>query len=120
MGFQAPSPSPPSTTDSLSDTLNAPSYMNMRKRPSEESDEGIMSKRPGSDSSTHGPSQCVVSSSGSTGNSKLWERNRMLAQLLAQQPPPPTAIPPLPPHIISATPQEKLPRVKQQSGGKMF
>nr|AYI50060.1 steroid receptor co-activator [Monochamus saltuarius] len=51
-----------------------------------------------------------VSSSGSTG-SKLCEKNKMLAQLLAKQPTNHQPIPPVPASVISATPQEKLPKI---------
>lgn len=44
------------------------------------------------------------------GNSKLCEKNKMLASLLAKQPSS-TLIPPIPASVISATPQDKLPRV---------
>lgn len=73
-----------------------------RKRPSDERDD-LSAKRP-SDS-------VQVSSSGPTvGNSKLCEKNKMLASLLAKQPSS-TPIPPIPASVISATPQDKLPRV---------
>lgn len=49
--------------------------------------------------------------SGSNSTSKLWERNKMLASLLAKQPTQPTTIPTIPASVISATPQDKLPRV---------
>ncbi|XP_050300353.1 nuclear receptor coactivator 3 isoform X3 [Anthonomus grandis grandis] len=52
-----------------------------------------------------------VSSSGSSEKSEIYQKNRMLALLLENPTPPPPAIPPLPASIISATPQEKLPRV---------
>lgn len=40
------------------------------------------------------------------------ERNKMLASLLAKQPSSnPQVIPPVPASVISATPQEKLPRI---------
>lgn len=73
-----------------------------KKRPSDERDD-LTAKRP-SDS-------VQVSSSGPTvGNSKLCEKNKMLASLLAKQPSS-TPIPPIPASVISATPQDKLPRV---------
>ncbi|XP_014250018.1 nuclear receptor coactivator 2-like isoform X1 [Cimex lectularius] len=56
----------------------------------------------------------------SPGNSKLWEKNKMLATLLAKRPSTPTTIPPIPASVISATPQDKMPRIKQtnpQQGG---
>ncbi|RZF48669.1 hypothetical protein LSTR_LSTR015762, partial [Laodelphax striatellus] len=66
----------------------------------------------------HHPLHPVTSSNGGGGgkNSNLWEKNKMLASLLAKQPPTPTTIPHIPASIISATPQDKLPRiVKQQA-----
>ncbi|XP_018571152.1 nuclear receptor coactivator 1 isoform X2 [Anoplophora glabripennis] len=51
-----------------------------------------------------------VTSSGSTG-SKLCEKNKMLASLLAKQPTNHQPIPPIPASVISATPQEKLPKI---------
>ncbi|KAK9721673.1 Helix-loop-helix DNA-binding domain [Popillia japonica] len=68
-----------------------------RKRPSDERDDNN-SKRPGDG----------VSSSKSDG--KLWRKNKMLASLLAKQPNP-TPIPPVPNSVITATPQEGLPRI---------
>lgn len=57
----------------------------------------------------------VTSSATGTGpnnsTSKLWEKNRMLASLLAKQPTQPATIPPIPASVISATPQDKLPQV---------
>lgn len=55
-----------------------------------------------------------VSSSGQT-TSKLWESNKMLAQLLAQQPKNHQPIPPIPASEITATPQDKLPRITDQN-----
>lgn len=52
-----------------------------------------------------------VSSSGSSNrvsNSKLWEKNKMLASLLAKEPSQPTTIPPIPASVISATPQVRF------------
>ncbi|GJQ82169.1 hypothetical protein Trydic_g6002 [Trypoxylus dichotomus] len=49
-----------------------------------------------------------VSSSKSDG--KLWRKNKMLASLLAKQPNP-QPIPPVPNSVITATPQERLPRI---------
>ncbi|KAK9510692.1 hypothetical protein O3M35_005428 [Rhynocoris fuscipes] len=56
-----------------------------------------------------------------SGNSKLCEKNRMLASLLAQRPSTPATIPPVPASIISATPQDKLPRLIRPgwSGGSV-
>lgn len=53
-----------------------------------------------------------MSSSGSS-TSKLCERNRMLVQLLAKQPSNHQPIPPIPPSVISATPQERLPKITE-------
>ncbi|KAJ8942844.1 hypothetical protein NQ314_009906 [Rhamnusium bicolor] len=73
-----------------------------RKRPSDDKDDNP-SKR-SSDGSQ-------VSSSGPSTGSKLCERNKMLASLLAKQPSNHQPIPPIPASVISATPQEKLPRI---------
>lgn len=48
-------------------------------------------------------------------NSKLRERNKMLASLLAKDTPP-TSIPSIPASVISATPQDKLVTIIKQSG----
>ncbi|XP_049822907.1 nuclear receptor coactivator 1 isoform X2 [Aethina tumida] len=60
------------------------------------------------------PDGTQVSSSGQT-TSKLWESNKMLAQLLAQQPKNHQPIPPIPASEITATPQDKLPRITDQN-----
>lgn len=44
-------------------------------------------------------------------SSSLRERNKMLASLLAKQPVNNQPIPPVPAHEITATPQDKLPRI---------
>lgn len=72
-----------------------------RKRPSDDGDDNP-SKRPNDGSQ--------VSSSGAS-TSKLCEKNRMLASLLAKQPSNHQPIPPVPASVISATPQEKLPKI---------
>ncbi|XP_060857712.1 nuclear receptor coactivator 3-like isoform X4 [Metopolophium dirhodum] len=69
-------------------------------------------KRTNSSGGSSGPSvlESMPSPSGSQAqvtNSKLRERNKMLASLLAKDPPP-TAIPAIPASVISATPQDKL------------
>ncbi|XP_026815917.1 nuclear receptor coactivator 2 isoform X3 [Rhopalosiphum maidis] len=69
-------------------------------------------KRTNSSGGNSGPSvlESMPSPSGSqvqVTNSKLRERNKMLASLLAKDPPP-TAIPAIPASVISATPQDKL------------
>ncbi|KAF2881852.1 hypothetical protein ILUMI_24316 [Ignelater luminosus] len=72
-----------------------------RKRPSDDRDDNP-SKR----------TTEAVSSSGVTSGSKLCERNKMLASLLAKQPANNhLPIPPVPASVISATPQEILPKV---------
>ncbi|XP_058799179.1 nuclear receptor coactivator 3 [Phymastichus coffea] len=95
-----------------------------QKRPVEDCEMNIAVKRPmdgsqvtstaSSSSSGTSGGQCGPNSTGNT--SKLWEKNRMLASLLAKQPTQPATIPPIPASVISATPQDKLPRVinKQQ------
>nr|CAD7201175.1 unnamed protein product [Timema douglasi] len=93
------SPSPPS-----SDSLG---LVGGRKRPSDEGEEPGPAKRGAMESL--GPPMHHREARGSS--SKLWEKNKMLASLLAKQPSTPTTIPPLPPSIITATPQDKLPRI---------
>nr|CAD7258429.1 unnamed protein product [Timema shepardi] len=93
------SPSPPS-----SDSLG---LVGGRKRPSDEGEEPGPAKRGAMESL--GPPMHHGEARGSS--SKLWEKNKMLASLLAKQPSTPTTIPPLPPSIITATPQDKLPRI---------
>ncbi|XP_073987939.1 basic helix-loop-helix family member taiman isoform X5 [Rhodnius prolixus] len=93
-----------------------------RKRPSSEEaggsqDESNVAPLPAKRASvslldTLPPSTSVSSS----GNSKLCEKNRMLASLLAQRPSTPATIPPVPASIISATPQDKLPRLAVRPG----
>lgn len=90
LGFTS-SPSPPGADPSRP-----------RKRPSDDRDDNPI-KRPNDGSQ--------VSSSGSSSTSKLCERNRMLASLLAKQPSNHQPIPPVPASVISATPQEKLPKI---------
>lgn len=50
-----------------------------------------------------------VSSSGNS--SRLWEKNKMLASLLAKQPPQATTIPPIPTSLLQAQPNVRLPKV---------
>ena len=128
LGFPNPTPSSPSNTDHMS-ALNVSSLIGTRKRPSDEGDDGgggSSTKRTldgllltGPQVSSPGPS---TTSSG--GKSKLWEKNQMLASLLAKEPSKTTTIPPIPASIISAVPQEKLPRVvdpsKLRPGGEFF
>lgn len=95
-----------------------------RKRPSDESDSDFHGpiKRPGSGPGMSGPGSMEhVSSSGppvpgpgpgpGPGQGRLWEKNKMLANLLAKPPSQPAVIPPVPASVISATPQDKLSRV---------
>lgn len=88
-------------------------------------------KRTNSSGGNSGPSvlESMPSPSGSQAqvtNSKLRERNKMLASLLAKDPPP-TAIPAIPASVISATPQDKLVTIikhqqqqQQQQSGLYF
>lgn len=94
-----------STDDTLLASLgfpNTPSNERGRKRTSDERDDGNGAKR-----SSDGTQ---VTSTGT--GSKLCEKNKMLASLLAiqpnnlQQP-----IPVVPASVLTATPQEKLPRI---------
>lgn len=78
-----------------------------QKRPGEDGDLNIAVKRPVDGS--HQVSSSGTSSS-SNATSKLWEKNKMLASLLAKQPPQPTNIPPIPASVISATPQVRYRR----------
>lgn len=102
-------PEPTSQDDSLLRSLgftNSPSPPSepgrARKRPSDDRDENP-SKR---------PTEAVSSTGVSSGGSKLCERNKMLASLLAKQPANNhLPIPPVPASVISATPQEILPKV---------
>ncbi|CAH1183759.1 unnamed protein product [Phaedon cochleariae] len=71
---------------------------------------------PSSPSSNRGRKRSIEdrdhkSSDGPQVTSSLQERNKMLALLLATEPPNHQPIPPIPQSIISATPQEKLPRI---------
>jgi len=52
-----------------------------------------------------------VSSSGNS--SRLWEKNKMLASLLAKQPPQATTIPPIPTSLLQAQPNLRLPKVME-------
>lgn len=109
--------------------LTVSSIIGTRKRPSDEGDDGggvPTTKRTLDGLLLSGPQ---VNSPGpgatsSAGKSKLWEKNQMLASLLAKQPSKTTTIPPIPASIISAVPQEKLPRVvdpaKVRPGGELF
>ncbi|XP_076378436.1 uncharacterized protein LOC117223279 isoform X7 [Megalopta genalis] len=106
LGFRNTTPSPSQSGDNV--RLGGSSQVG-QKRPGDDGDLNIAVKRP-----MDGSHQ--VSSSGTPTNatSKLWEKNKMLARLLAQQPPQATTIPPIPASVISATPQDKLVRIKQQ------
>lgn len=73
-----------------------------QKRPGDDGDLNIAVKRP-MDGSHQVSSTGTNASTNAT--SKLWEKNKMLASLLAKQPPQPTTIPPIPASVISATPQ---------------
>ncbi|XP_008193624.1 nuclear receptor coactivator 2 isoform X3 [Tribolium castaneum] len=91
LGFTS-SPSPPSGEPGRS-----------RKRPSDDRDENVSSKR------TSDGSQ--VSSTGAGTGSKLCEKNKMLASLLAKTPNNQQPIPHIPVSLMSATPQDILPRI---------
>ncbi|XP_043475471.1 nuclear receptor coactivator 2 isoform X11 [Leptopilina heterotoma] len=95
LGFQntTPSPSQPNENSQVP-----------RKRPGEEMNMNSSMKRPRD--GTHPPASAPTST-----NKHLWEKNKMLASLLAKQPEQPTKIPPIDASVISATPQDKLPRV---------
>lgn len=94
IGFLSSPSSPPDSANRL------------RKRPSEEIDEnGIPTKKITILDSIPPPPPVP------TANSKLQEKNKMLASLLAKQPSTPATIPHLPPSVISATPQDRLPKL---------
>ncbi|XP_046737417.1 nuclear receptor coactivator 1 isoform X8 [Diprion similis] len=81
-----------------------------QKRPGETGDEDLAAKR-----TMDGLHQVTSSGNNSSSNastSKLWEKNKMLAWLLAQQPSEPKTKPSVPLHELSAIPQETLPRIK--------
>lgn len=80
-----------------------------QKRPGEDGDMNMAVKRP-----MDGSHQVSSSGTGVSSNStsKLWEKNKMLASLLAKQPSQPATIPPIPASVISATPQVRRLRVK--------
>ncbi|XP_044595968.1 nuclear receptor coactivator 3 isoform X5 [Cotesia glomerata] len=103
LGFKSSGPS----TSQKNDHGHGSTQTSGQKRPGEDGDLNMSVKR--SMDNSH-----QVSSSGSSNrvtNSKLWEKNKMLASLLAKEPSQPTTIPPIPASVISATPQDKLPRV---------
>ncbi|XP_066596112.1 nuclear receptor coactivator 2 isoform X2 [Prorops nasuta] len=104
LGFRNTTPSPSHSGEHIPHTGTSQIG---QKRPGEDGDLNVAVKRP-MDSSHQ-----VTSSANNAANntSKLWEKNKMLASLLAKQPPQTTSIPPVPASVISATPQDKLPRV---------
>ncbi|XP_050453750.1 nuclear receptor coactivator 2-like isoform X3 [Cataglyphis hispanica] len=111
LGFRNTTPSPSQSSDHVA--LGSSTQVG-QKRPGEDGDLNVAVKRP-----VDGSHQVSSSGTGSSSNatSKLWEKNKMLASLLAKQPPQTTNVPTkLPASIISATPQDKLPRLtaKQQ------
>nr|BAU79451.1 taiman isoform 5A_IN-1 [Planococcus kraunhiae] len=91
----------------LSSPSSPPGGSRLRKRPSEELDEnGIPSKRNSKLDSIPPPPPVAIA------NNKLREKNKTLLQLLAKDPPKkPEPIPHLPPSVISAKPQDRLPKV---------
>jgi len=98
LGFRNTTPSPSQSNDHI---IHGNTIQIGQKRPGEDGDLNVAIKR--SVDSSHQVSSAISSSSSVT--SKLWEKNKMLASLLAKQPPQPTNITPLPPSVISATPQ---------------
>ncbi|XP_063983449.1 dual specificity protein kinase splA isoform X10 [Diachasmimorpha longicaudata] len=108
LGFQSATSS---SSQSVDHGHHGPSQIG-QKRPNEDSDINVATKRTMDNSHQ-------VSSSGSTtasnnSPSRLWEKNKMLASLLAKQPSQPATIPPIPASVISATPQDKLPQVSDR------
>lgn len=102
LGFRNTTPSPSQSGDHIG--LGGTAQIG-QKRPGEDGDLNIAVKRP-----VDGSHQVSSSGTSSSNNvtSKLWEKNKMLASLLAKQPPQPTNIPPIPASVISATPQVQL------------
>ncbi|KAB0798164.1 hypothetical protein PPYR_09157 [Photinus pyralis] len=101
-------PEPQSHEDSLLRSLG------FKNSPSPPAEPGRARKRPSDERDDNPPKRVteIVSSSGVTSGSKLCERNKMLASLLAKQPANNhLPIPPVPASVISATPQEILPKV---------
>lgn len=98
LGFRAATPSP---SQSGEHSHQATSQVG-QKRPGEDGNMNMAVKRP-----MDGSHQVSSSGTGVSSNatSKLWEKNKMLASLLAKQPSQPTTIPPIPASVISATPQ---------------
>lgn len=84
-----------------------------RKRPSsDENEDQPGSKRSASSLLDAVPPPPIPSvPSAASGKSRLWEKNQMLASLLAKRPTTPASIPPIPASVISATPQDKLQRL---------
>ncbi|XP_015108589.1 nuclear receptor coactivator 2 isoform X6 [Diachasma alloeum] len=108
LGFQSATSS---SSKSVDHGHHGPSQIG-QKRPNEDGDINVATKRTMDNSHQ-------VSSSGSTtasnnSPSRLWEKNKMLASLLAKQPSQPATIPLIPASVISATPQDKLPQVSDR------
>ncbi|XP_011314161.1 nuclear receptor coactivator 2 isoform X5 [Fopius arisanus] len=105
----------PSASSSSSQSIDHGHHVSSQigqKRPNEDNDINMTTKRTMDNSHQ-------VSSSGSTtasnnSPSRLWEKNKMLASLLAKQSSQLTTIPPIPASVISATPQDKLPQVNDR------
>ncbi|XP_078051101.1 uncharacterized protein LOC144477313 isoform X11 [Augochlora pura] len=106
LGFQNTTTSPSQSGDNVG--LGGSSQVG-QKRPGDDGDLNIAVKRP-----MDGSHQVSSSETPSNPRSKLWEKNKMLATLLEQKLPQATTIPPIPASVISATPQDKLLRIKQQ------
>ncbi|KAL6431695.1 hypothetical protein ACFW04_007320 [Cataglyphis niger] len=106
LGFRNTTPSPSQSSDHVA--LGSATQVG-QKRPGEDGDLNVAVKRP-----VDGSHQVSSSGTGSSSNatSKLWEKNKMLASLLAKQPPQTTNVPTkLPASIISATPQQQRPQM---------
>ncbi|XP_008555472.1 nuclear receptor coactivator 3 isoform X4 [Microplitis demolitor] len=106
LGFKS---SAPSSSQSNDHGHGSTSQAGGQKRPCEDGDLNMSVKR--SMDNSHQVSSSGSSRSTNHATSKLWEKNKMLASLLAKEPSQPTTIPPIPASVISATPQDKLPRV---------
>lgn len=99
LGFRTTTPSPSQSGDHLG--LGSTTHVGQKRSGGEDGDMNVTVKRPMD--SSHQVTSSGTSSSINPG-SKLWEKNRMLASLLAIKPES-TNVPPIPASVISATPQ---------------
>lgn len=99
LGFRNTTPSPSQSGDHLS--LGSTTQVGQKRQASDDGDMSVTVKRPmdGSHQVTSSGTNSSINS-----NSRLWEKNKMLASLLAIKPET-TNVPPIPASVISATPQ---------------